>query len=80
MLRKSLSIVMALNKHGCGMSSIFTACTALYLRCNTLSISYGMNRLGNILDVSIIQSGKANPTISGEENGVFRSELIAHFT
>ena len=52
----------------------------LHLRCNTLSISYGMNRLGNILDVSIIQSGKANPTISGEKNGVFRSELIAHFT
>mmetsp|Transcript_2527 Transcript_2527/g.5384 ORF Transcript_2527/g.5384 Transcript_2527/m.5384 type:complete len:432 (-) Transcript_2527:144-1439(-) len=37
-----------------------------------------MNRLGDILDVPVVQASEADPPILGQENRVFGSQFIAH--
>jgi hypothetical protein len=62
-------------------SSLSSVCMCYFdLRCYALAIRYGMDRLGNILNIPVIQSGKADPTISGKVNSVLGCELIAHIT
>ena len=49
-----------------------------YLLCDGLAIGDSMNRLGNILDIRIVQSGNADSSIGGQIDSVFICQAMAH--